>query len=340
VRDWLDENGDWLRNSLYRRLAQTTISCGACPRFHPGKQVPSTMQNGDLRRIAVLLLPLLALGCRLPFRDGPVPQAVANSRRLSQQGAAALDRGEQQKAEALLARAVEACPVDPEARQRYAESLWQRAARKEAVAQMEEACKLNAEDATLWARLGEMQLAEGKVEAARQDAERAIGLDPHLAAAWAVHGGVMQAAGRFPDALADYLRALNYAPKDRHLLLAVAEVHLRQRQPDRALQTMQTLTETYSPGETPPSTLAVLGQVYAFLGRYDEAAESFAAAARKNPTPDALCTLGEAELRAGRAAAAAAAARQALAIQPQHQPSRQLLNRIELAERPSSVLRR
>jgi DNA helicase II / ATP-dependent DNA helicase PcrA len=32
---WADENGDWLRNSVYHRSAATTISCGACPRFHP-----------------------------------------------------------------------------------------------------------------------------------------------------------------------------------------------------------------------------------------------------------------------------------------------------------------
>jgi FkbM family methyltransferase len=30
-----DENGDWLRNRLYPRLAKDTITCGACPRFYP-----------------------------------------------------------------------------------------------------------------------------------------------------------------------------------------------------------------------------------------------------------------------------------------------------------------
>ena len=190
------------------------------------------------------------------------------------------------------------------------------------------------------ARLGEMRLAEGKVEAARQDAERAINLDPHSATAWLVRGGAMQAAGRLQEALSDDLRALHYAPKDHRVLLAVAEVHLQQRQPERALQTLQTLADTYSPGEEPPQTLVLLGQTYTALGRYDEAIESFAAAVHRKPTPEAFCCLGEAELLAGHPAAAAAAARQALALQPQHQLSRELLNRIEVAERPASFPRR
>ncbi len=297
------------------------------------------MRNGDLRTLGVLLLLLPAVGCRLPFRDGPVPTSVANSRRLSQQGVAALDRGDQPKAETLLSQAVKACPVDPEARQRYAESLWLRSARKEAVAEMEQACQLAGEDATLWARLAEMLLTEGKIEAARQDAERALGLDPHLASAWAVRGGALQAVGRLQDALADYLQALHFAPKDHQTLMAVAEIHFQLRQPERSLQVLQTLADTYSPGEEPSPALVLLGQTYSALGRYEEAVDCFAAAARKQPTPAVFCDLGEAELAAGHAAAAATAAQQALAIQPQYPPSRQLLNRIELADRPTPIQR-
>jgi tetratricopeptide (TPR) repeat protein len=150
----------------------------------------------------------------------------------------------------------------------------------------------------------------------------------------------MQAAGHPQEALADYFRALNYAPKDHHILLAVAELHLQQRQPERALQTLQALADTYSPGEEPPETLVLMGQAYVSLGRYDEGIESLSAAAHGRPTPDTLYCLAEAELLAGHPPAAAAAARRALAIQPQHPRSRELLNRIELAERPESAQRR
>jgi hypothetical protein len=52
------------------------------------------------------------------------------------------------------------------------------------------------------------------------------------------------------------------------------------------------------------------------------------------------CHLGEAELLAGHTAEAAAAARQALTLQPRHQPSCDLLQRIALAQQPQGTLRK
>ena len=102
-----------------------------------------------------------------------MPQSLTDCRRLSQQGVIALERGEQPKAETLLAQAVAACPVDAEARRHYAEALWRRGAQQEAIAQLEEAGRLAGEDASLWARLAEMHLASGQPDLARQNAEQA-----------------------------------------------------------------------------------------------------------------------------------------------------------------------
>jgi tetratricopeptide (TPR) repeat protein len=287
----------------------------------------------------VLLLSFLA-GCRLPGREGPVPRSLADCRKLSQQGVSELDRGHQKKAEDLLAKAVQVCPVDAEARRRYAESLWRRGARPEAIAQMEEAGRLVAEDATLWARLAEMYLASGQPERAWQTADLAMDIDPKLPSVWAIRGGVMQAAGRPSDALNDYLRALSYVPNDRDVLMQVADTYRRLNQPDRALQTLQTLAETYSSGEEPGQIHYQMGLAYQALGRYDDAVESYSvAAAREKGNPEIFFRLGEAELLAGHPVEAATSARAALALQPQHQPSRELLERIELAQREQGAIR-
>ena len=52
------------------------------------------------------------------------------------------------------------------------------------------------------------------------------------------------------------------------------------------------------------------------------------------------CHLGQAELLAGHAVEAAAAARQALTLQPRHQPSRELLQRIAFAQQPQETVRK
>lgn len=289
---------------------------------------------------AALLLALLSAGCQLPGREGPISQSLADCRRLSQQGVAALEQGRQPAAESLLAKAVAACPVDAEARRHYAESLWRRGARREAIAQLEEAGRLANDDAALRTRLAEMYLANGQFELARQNADFALSLDAKLPGAWAIRGGVMRATGQPQEALADYLRALNYAPNNRDVLLAVAELHRELNRPERAIQTLQSLADTYSPGEEPGQVHYLMGLAYVALGRYDDGVESISTAvARGKPTPEMLCQLGEAQLLAGHPSEAAGAARQALALQPQHQPSRSLLDRIELAQRSQGTLR-
>jgi len=287
------------------------------------------------------LLAVLVSGCRLPGNQGPVSQSLANCRLLSQKAVAALEGGRQQEAESLLAEAVEACPADPQARFYYGEALWMRGARQEAIAQLQQAVRLAGEDATAWIRLAEMQLLAGEVQSARQSAEQALDVNPKLAAGWAIRGRVMRALGRTPQALADFHRALGYAPNDRQILREAALLHYQSNRPQRALATLQTLADTYPPGEEPQEVLYLSGLVQIALGRYEAAAASFSAALRRaKPTPEIYCRLGEAELLAGRANAAAAAARNALMLLPSHQPSRRLLEQIHLAAEPQHQPRR
>ena len=56
-----------------------------------------------------------------------MPKQVAASRQLSQRGISELDRGDWNHGESSLAKSIELCPDDPEARRHYAEALWHRA---------------------------------------------------------------------------------------------------------------------------------------------------------------------------------------------------------------------
>jgi tetratricopeptide (TPR) repeat protein len=306
------------------------------------KPFPNTTMRLSLLWIGIAALTaLLSSGCRIPGHEGPVPQSLADCRRLSQQGVAALDRGDQSKAETLLAQAVTACPVDAEARRRYAESLWRRNARQEAIAQLESAGRLMGEDATLWTRLAEMHLACNQPELAWQDVEQALKYDSKMPGAWAIRGGVHRATGQPREALTDYLRALGYAPNDRAILQEIAALHRQLNQPERAMQTLQTLADTYSPGEEPGQIFYEMGLAYVALGRFDDGAASFTLAIKRGkPTAEMYCRLGEAELLAGRATEAAENARHALALQPQDPASRELLARIEVAMQPGGTVRK
>ncbi len=270
----------------------------------------------------------------MPGRDGPVSKDLAECRNLSRQGVTAMERGQQQQAESLLAKAVKACPSDPEARRNYAETLWIHGSQAEAIAQMEAVAHAGCDDAAFWTRLAEMYLAAGHADAAGQSVQQALDLDPKFASAWAVRGRAMRASGQPRQALADYLRALGYDPGDRKILIEVAELYRQLDQPERALQTLQVLADSYAPGEEPQQVLYLTGLAYSALGRPGDAVDCFSAALiRDKPTPEILFHLAEAELLAGNQDQALAAAEQALSLDPKHQPSRDLLNRIELARR-------
>ena len=297
--------------------------------------------RADLVSLVTVVATLPLAGCLLPGRQGPVSRSLVASRQFSQQGIAAVERGQWQRGEELLAEAVETCPFDPDARRHYAEALWHRGEREQAVDELEEAARLAEDDPKLHVLLADKRLTMGQVELARQSAQHAIDLDPKLADAWAIRGRVRRASGRPEWALADYHRALGLAPHDRAILLETAELYRELNEPPRALAALQTLADTYSPGEEPQQVLYLEGLAYAALERWDEAAETLAAAStRQRPTAEILFRLGQAELYAGRSARAAQTARQALALNPDHGPSRELLGHAELVLRPDGPLLR
>jgi len=276
---------------------------------------------------------MLAAGCRLSGKKA-VSEQVAASRQLVQQGLVALEHGRVQEAESLLGEAVETCPENVEARRQHAEALWQAGMREAAVEQLSEAARLAPDDAEVQLRLAEMHWAEGHTHQAWQAVEDALDLNPRLAKAWALRARLLEAGGRHKEALADCHRALRYAPQDREILRQTAELYQQLHRPDHALQTLQCLADTYAPGEEPQDVYYLMGLACRELGRYDDAAQHFSTATlRGAPNAEILYRLAEAELLAGRPAAAATAAQQALSLDPNHQPSQQLLQRLRLAVR-------
>lgn len=299
-----------------------------------------TMGSGRIGVAAVLAAGLM-VGCRIAGREGPASRSLVTSRQLSQQGVAALERGQWDRADELLGQAVRACPSNVDARRHYAEARWNCGRHQEALAELEAAQRLAPEDASLAARIAEMRLAMGQTSAALDAAQRAIDLDPKQAAGWAVRARIWRAQRDWNQALADYQRALSCSPDDSRLPCEIAAVYLELHKPHRALASVQEIIDRCAPGEEPQEALVCQGLSYLALGRYEEAAESLSgAAARGRPTADILFHLAQAQWGAGRLGQALAAAEQAVALDPNHQPARILLEQTRLAAQPNDLPRR
>lgn len=275
-----------------------------------------------------------AAGCRLRGLDGPVPRSLVLSRQLSQQGVSAMERGNYARADELLAQAVKVFPQDAEARHHYAEALWQRQQHVAALEQIDKALNLSPDDPAILLQAAQMRIAMGEASQAGKLIDRAIAADPGNFAVWALRGRLRHQAGELREALADYHRALGLKPDDRQSLLEVAEVYRQLNRPRRALATLQTLSETYPPGDESPQVLYLTGLAYSALGRYIDAIDALnQARTRGQPTPDLLYSLADAQFKAGQPGDARRTTAELLVLAPAHTGATALRGRLDIAGR-------
>lgn len=275
-------------------------------------------------RTFVLTLPVVSVGC-CRFRPHSADQSVIQARQLSLQGMEAAEQGRSSDAEKIFANAVKACPTDERARHCYAESLWNRGARNEAVQQLEHAVKLSSGDPQRIVQLGEWYLEQGNTQDAQRCAEAAIARSPRLSSAWALCGKVHCQRGEWEGALADYHRSLSYEKQQPEIQKAVAEVYRRQNRPHRALATLEALCEQYPPGEVPAEIYGLQGLALNALGRQERSIEQFLLATQgESPDPEWLCELADAYQVSGDPASAQATLERALVMYPDYRPAHDL----------------
>jgi tetratricopeptide (TPR) repeat protein len=240
-----------------------------------------------------------------------------------------MERGEWARAESLLSQAIKSYPDDPNARRYYAEVLWQQGMRDDALLHAQEALRLAGEDAVIAVRLGEMQLARGRLEDARRLANEAIDVDPHLAAAWALRGRVAVISGQLDAALADFHWALEQQPADRALIFETAEVYRRMNRPQRALATLAMARENYQGGDEPAELLYLEGLALAALDRHQDAIDAYLAASKRGAaTAELFAQLAQSQLRLGQVVEAEQSVGMALSLDPQHAASAALAERL------------
>ena len=291
--------GPWLRQVLFasvsgKRASRAGGGAGAAlvtevpnPYRPAPVTLPPRLPVTVTSVIAAIVIAAQGVGCRFIPRNGPVPQDLAVARRLSNEGLTAADRNDLERAEGLLERAVKSCPTDIEARRHYADVLWRRGARMQAVKQISAALELAPSDVALCLDGGRMYMELGLFDDADRLADEAVAAAPGSAAAWHLRGQVAVARGRADEALADFHRALAIDPDDRDVLLDTAEVYRRLDRPQRCLATLAILGETYGPDQTPAHVLALEGMAQEALGRPLEALESYRqAVARGGTTPE------------------------------------------------------
>lgn len=269
-----------------------------------------------------------------------VPKSMIESRQLSQQGVSAIERKNYNEAERLLAQAVQTCGADPEARRYYAEALWQNGSRQEAMKQLQEAALLCPSDPLVRRRMAEYELELGNLERATALADEGLGLAPQDPASWVMRAKVRERAGQLDLALADYQRAMGLDPEQPEVMLVVAELHRQRNQPERAMAALQSVRESYAPGEEPPRVYYLMGLAAGALGRPDEALANYQLAReRGDRSPELLLALAQAQWSTGQPIQAEQTAGELIARSPDYEPGRRFIEQIRSARAAESMLR-
>ncbi|MCC6510311.1 MAG: tetratricopeptide repeat protein [Pirellulaceae bacterium] len=208
------------------------------------------------------------MGCRvLRDRESKVPYA----RELSLRGADALQQRKFGEAEQLFVDALRQSPNDERAQWGYSEVLWQRGEHVLATRHMVQAVELSGSNPELLVRLGQMYLEQKDFTNAQAQADAALKTHRNNPAAWALKADLLRADGKLEEAIDCYQRALLYRPDWPEVQVTVAELYRLSHRPQRALATLDRLTDQRSENQMPPRAYLLRGQALADMGERDAA---------------------------------------------------------------------
>jgi Tfp pilus assembly protein PilF len=208
-------------------------------------------------------------GCRvLRSRD---TKDLSVARQLSLRGADALQQRKYSDAESLFVEALHQSPSDERAQWGFSEVLWQRGEREQATKHMAKAVELSGSNPDLLVRLGQMYLEQEDYTRAAQQADLALRTHRNNHAAWALKGDVLRRRGELSASIECYHRALIYRPDWPEVQVTVAELYRLSNRPQRALATLDRLTDQRSEAQIPPRASLLRGQALADLGQQEAA---------------------------------------------------------------------
>ena len=269
-------------------------------------------------------------GCRIWHRGWGLSSAsTIASRQYVQQAVESLQQNDPTDASQKLELAIETNPENAEARAMYADVLWKRGQRSEAIAEMERAVKNAEMTPNELIKLAWMYFEENDLANAARWVEKGLKRDAAIADGWLLRGKIDEARGKNREAIAAYHQAIYYNPEDYRANLMLSNVYLKARQPQRALETIQGISSKFAPNQEPVEVVYAEGMALYSLQRYSDATAYFAAAAAKNPrNPRFLEMLADAQFRAGQYDNALQTAQAGMKLEPQSEPCREILSQL------------
>ena len=243
---------------------------------------------------------VLTCGCH-SLRVRRQTRALSDARQNSLRGTEKLQQNKLQEAEFLFTEALRRSSADERAQAGMAEVLWQRGEHQPALEHMTQAVTTSGGNPDTLVRLGEMSLQLGMLDEAFAAAESALENQRKHAGAWALRGRVLQQRRQFEEALTSYHRALSDQPKLPEVQIALAEIYRELGRPQRALATLDAMTDGQSKEQISPDAWMLKGLALADLGETSAAKNCLrnAALCCGDEVSDMLLAVAQRQIEAG-----------------------------------------
>ena len=273
------------------------------------------------RLLLLVVVVLASQGCR-SLRSHRQTRELSLARQVSLQGVDELQQEKWDEAETLFTAALSHSLADERAHWGMAEVQWERGNRQLAIEHMEQAVRISGENPDLLVRLGEMHLAQGKLEKALENSDRALERARSHSSAWALRGRVLRRRGNPQDAMQCYHRALISRSDNTEVQIELAEIYQELGRPQRALATLDRLNDfqQVAGGGSNASVLILRGRALADLGERAESHDCLrqAALCADDTDTELLLQLTRAQLEAGELAEARVCLGRTLRANPQN----------------------
>jgi tetratricopeptide (TPR) repeat protein len=212
----------------------------------------------------------------------------------------AIQKGKLDQAKGFFSKAAQEDPKDFRVRANLARALHQAGDKQLAIREMQHAVELSRGDPRLQVQLGEMYLDAGRWLESRRLAQVAIETNHQYAPAWALRGETEKLKGNYAQALADFQKALGYAPDMTSIQLQIVDTYQMMGQPLRALSAVEQVLTKHSADEQPEEALIAKGVALMQLKHVTPAINLLAKASRREKaSSEVFVRLSQAQLQAG-----------------------------------------
>ncbi|HVW01872.1 MAG TPA: tetratricopeptide repeat protein [Planctomycetaceae bacterium] len=275
-------------------------------------------------------LTLGSMGCA--WRRTSPTESSAQAHRLVNEALAAEDAGDQKKAENLLWQALKLNPENPETRWEMAKLMLSQDRDDAAAIHLRKLCEAHPDDARGYVQLARMMYNQHRYGDADRMITFTLERDPQCVEAMVLRGELDEVWGRDERAFETYHRVLLADPENVDARLRIAGIQIRRGKAGLAAPLLRGAQQL--PAITPDQSKEVqwlLGLAYGQAGRWSESVAALSNGLPTGASAEQLYQLAYAEYRAGHLQLAGRRSEEALRLEPQYQPARQLLSHLEHA---------